>query len=230
MSFVDAGGCVRRRRAGDPRVFAEFAGLRGSTPAPFPRIAYREAMLKYGTDKPDLRNPIEIADVTEAVRGSGFKVFAGAVEKGAVVRAVPAPEAAAGRAASSIRSANVRQELGRPGLAGSLLERRRAEGADRQVPRRRTAASSCGRRPASRRATRVFFVCDKREDGAEAAGLCARASGTSSTWSSRTATGSAGSSTFRCTNGTRRPSRSTSRHNPFSMPQGGLEALDTRIR
>src|SRR3546814_12301904 len=52
-------------------------------------------MLKYGSDKPDLRNPVVIADVSEAFRGSGFGIFAKAVEAGSVVRAIPAPGAAA---------------------------------------------------------------------------------------------------------------------------------------
>ncbi|MEA3018110.1 MAG: aspartyl-tRNA synthetase, partial [Sphingomonadales bacterium] len=52
---------------------------------------YREAMLKYGSDKPDLRNPILISDVSEHFRGSGFGLFARIVESGDVVRAIPAP-------------------------------------------------------------------------------------------------------------------------------------------
>src|SRR3546814_4066714 len=52
-------------------------------------------MLKYGSDKPDLRNPVVIADVSEAFRGSGFGIFAKAVEAGSVVRAIPAPGDAA---------------------------------------------------------------------------------------------------------------------------------------
>ena len=58
---------------------------------PFRRITFADAMLKYGTDKPDLRIPIEISDVTETFRGSGFSIFANAIEKGSVVRAVPGP-------------------------------------------------------------------------------------------------------------------------------------------
>jgi aspartyl-tRNA synthetase len=73
-------------------VFEEFANGRGVTPAgEFPRIPYREAMLKYGSDKPDLRNPIGIADVSSHFRGSGFGLFARIVEGGGVVRAIPAP-------------------------------------------------------------------------------------------------------------------------------------------
>ncbi|MBU6172784.1 MAG: aspartate--tRNA ligase, partial [Planctomycetes bacterium] len=74
-------------------VFEEFSQGRDVTPPPFPRIAFKDAMLKYGSDKPDLRNPIEISDVTEVFRGGGFGVFAKAVEDGAVVRAIPAPGA-----------------------------------------------------------------------------------------------------------------------------------------
>src|SRR3546814_423165 len=76
-------------------VFEEFSKGKAVTPYPFPRIAYRESMLKYGSDKPDLRNPLIIADVSEAFRGSGFGIFAKAVEAGSVVRAIPAPGAAA---------------------------------------------------------------------------------------------------------------------------------------
>ena len=75
-------------------VFEEFAGGKSVTPAPFPRIPYAEAMLKYGSDKPDLRNPIEITDVSEHFRGSGFGLFAKLVDAGNVVRAIPAPNTA----------------------------------------------------------------------------------------------------------------------------------------
>lgn len=72
-------------------VFKEFSDKK-ITDTPFPHIPYREAMLKYGTDKPDLRNPIEISDVTEVFRGAGFSLFASQIEKGATVRAIPAPK------------------------------------------------------------------------------------------------------------------------------------------
>src|SRR5262245_18430290 len=73
-------------------VFQEFSNWTVTDP-PFPRIAYDEAMLRYGSDKPDLRNPIRAADVTEIFRGSEFAVFAKAVEEGSVVRAIRAPGA-----------------------------------------------------------------------------------------------------------------------------------------
>lgn len=76
-------------------VFEEFADWQGKgrtvSPLPFKRIPYRESMLKYGNDKPDLRNPILISDVSEQFAGSGFGRFASIVEAGDVVRAIPAP-------------------------------------------------------------------------------------------------------------------------------------------
>jgi len=73
-------------------VFEEFADGKRVTPAgDFPRIPYREAMLKYGSDKPDLRNPILISDVSGHFAGSGFGLFARIVEGGGAVRAIPAP-------------------------------------------------------------------------------------------------------------------------------------------
>ncbi|MBB5687350.1 aspartate--tRNA ligase [Sphingobium boeckii] len=72
-------------------VFEEFAKGRSVTPLPFPRIPYRESMLKYGNDKPDLRNPIVIVDVSDHFTGSGFGRFADIVSNGDVVRAIRAP-------------------------------------------------------------------------------------------------------------------------------------------
>ena len=75
-------------------VFEEFGGDRTVTPTPFPRIPYAEAMLKYGSDKPDLRNPLVITDVTSHFATSGFGLFEKIVGGGGVVRVVPAPATA----------------------------------------------------------------------------------------------------------------------------------------
>ncbi|MXO63686.1 aspartate--tRNA ligase [Qipengyuania oceanensis] len=74
-------------------VFAEFSGGKSVTPAgEFPRIPYAEAMLKYGSDKPDLRNPLIISDVTDHFTTSGFGLFEKIVGTGGRVRVVPAPD------------------------------------------------------------------------------------------------------------------------------------------
>ena len=96
MSFVtqdDVFAAIEPVLAG---VFAENAGFGGRSPwavtqRAFPRIPFAESMLKYGNDKPDLRNPIEIQDVTDQFHNSGFGLFAKMVEAGNVVRAIPAP-------------------------------------------------------------------------------------------------------------------------------------------
>ena len=82
----------------------------------FPRIAYDEAIAKYGTDKPDLRNPIVMQDVSEHFRGSGFKVFAGMLEKDPKARiwAIPAPTG--GSRAFCDRMNGWAQGQGQPGL------------------------------------------------------------------------------------------------------------------
>ena len=67
-------------------LFIEFGGGRTVTPPPFPRIGFEESLLKYGTDKPDLRNPLVIADATDAFRDGGFGLFAKLVAERAVVR------------------------------------------------------------------------------------------------------------------------------------------------
>jgi aspartyl-tRNA synthetase len=76
-------------------VFVEFGRGRVVTGVPFPRIPFDASLQWFGNDKPDLRNPLVMAEVGEAFRDSGFGLFARAVESGAVVIAIPAPGAAA---------------------------------------------------------------------------------------------------------------------------------------
>jgi aspartyl-tRNA synthetase len=103
-------------------VFEEFAGGKPVTPK-FPRIPYQEAIEKYGTDKPDLRNPIVLQDVSDIFRGSGFKIFASILEKNsdAMVWAIPAP--GGGSRAFCDRMNAWAQGEGQPGL-GYILFRR----------------------------------------------------------------------------------------------------------
>jgi aspartyl-tRNA synthetase len=105
-------------------VFEEFGQGRAVTAAPFPRIAYRDAMLRYGTDKPDLRNPLVIADVSAVFAGSNFRAFRRIVEGGGVVRAIPARNAAS-RPRSSFQDrldAWAKTEMGAGGLGYITLE------------------------------------------------------------------------------------------------------------
>jgi aspartyl-tRNA synthetase len=90
MSFVEQEDVFQAIEPVMRGVFEEFGGGRPVTPE-FPRIPYATAMLEYGSDKPDLRNPIKMQVVSEHFRDSGFKIFAGIVAGGGEVRAIPAP-------------------------------------------------------------------------------------------------------------------------------------------
>ena len=97
MSFVTQEDVWNTMEPVIAATFEAFADGKPVTPAGrFRRIPHSEAILKYGSDKPDLRNPIEISDVTDHFHGSGFGIFAGIVESGGVIRAIPAPGAGAG--------------------------------------------------------------------------------------------------------------------------------------
>jgi aspartyl-tRNA synthetase len=198
------------------------------TPLPFPRIAYRDALVRYGTDKPDLRNPIEIADVGEIFRGGGFAVFARALEKGAVVRAVPAPGAVGRPRRFFDQMVAYAQSLGAPGLGyiqyapGEEPKGPVAKFLDpERIGRIRGAAGL-------EDGDAVFFVCDQRKEAERLSGLI------------RTRVGEElGLIEQRCyrflwvvdfpmyewDEQTRQVSFS---HNPFSMPQGGLTALESQ--
>ncbi|HEV7352891.1 MAG TPA: aspartate--tRNA ligase [Brevundimonas sp.] len=96
-------------------VFEEFADGKAVDPYPFVRIPYRDAISKYGTDKPDLRNPIEMSDVSEHFRGGGFGLFARILETSSnAVWAIPAPKG--GSRAFCDRMNSWAQGEGQPGL------------------------------------------------------------------------------------------------------------------
>ncbi len=207
-------------------VFEEFGHGRPATPPPFPRIPFDAAMERYGSDKPDLRNPIEMVDVTEAFRGSGFGLFARGVDKGWIVRAVPAP-GAAGQPRSFFDKLNdwARQE-GAGGLGYVVFEGGGAKGpigknleAERiALIRERTGAAD---------GDAVFFVSAPRK-------ACERFSGVARERICDEL-GLRQAGVFRFLWVVDYPlyelNEETGRiefsHNPFSMPQGGLEALGT---
>ena len=93
MSFVEQEDIFKTLEPIFFELFTEFGKGKTVSRIPFKRIKYEKSMLKYGTDKPDLRNPIEIADVTDIIKRDDVKldIFKKLVAKGSVVRAIPAP-------------------------------------------------------------------------------------------------------------------------------------------
>ncbi len=125
-------------------LFEEFAEGKAVTPYPFPRIPYREAIAKYGTDKPDLRNPLVMQDVSEHFRGGGFGLFARILEEPKnAVWALPAP--GGGSRAFADRMNAWAQGEGQPGLGYVFWRAPEAGGRGRRRPR--SPATSARRRP-----------------------------------------------------------------------------------
>jgi aspartyl-tRNA synthetase len=86
MSFVDENDVMETVEGMIKAIFNEVKGV--NIPTPFIRMKYDEAMLKYGNDKPDLRFGLELQDITETFKNSGFKVFSDAIKKGGIVKAL----------------------------------------------------------------------------------------------------------------------------------------------
>ena len=207
-------------------VFSEFTDWSVTEP-PFPRIPWREAMLRYGTDKPDLRIPIHIAEATHVFRGSGFRVFAGAIEKGAVVRAIPAPGAAAQPRSFFDRMIAFAQEQGAKGLGYIVFAEGEARGPVAKfldpvrLEQLRQAADL-------EEGDAVFFTCAREAEAARLAGIVRLRLGE--------LLGLVAEKTYRFCwivdfpmyEWDEQEKRVVFSHNPFSMPQGGLEALETR--
>ncbi|MFD2232190.1 aspartate--tRNA ligase [Phaeospirillum tilakii] len=208
-------------------VFREFGGGRAVTPAPFPRIPYAEAMLKYGSDKPDLRNPIVIADVTEAFRDSGFGLFAKLVAQGAVVRAIPAPGAATQPRSWFDKLNEWARENGAGGLGYIQFA---ADG-----PKGPIAKNLDPERVAQIRAAAnlqdgdaVFFACDKALPAAKFAGQVRIKLGNELDLLEKDVFKFCWTVDFPMYELNEDTGLVEFSHNPFSMPQGGMEALLTQ--
>jgi len=207
------------------KVFQDFAGER-EVVTPFVRIPFEDAMMKYGSDKPDLRNPIILSDVTEVFRGSGFGLFAKSVEKGSVVRAIPAPGAGS-RARSFFDKMNdwARKE-GAGGLGYIIFRDGEAKGpiaknldADRLAQIQEIAGVSDG--------DGIFFACDKDLKAAELAGKARNIIGTDLDICEKNIFKFCWVIDFPMFEYDEKEKKLDFSHNPFSMPQGGLEALET---
>ncbi len=225
MSFVEQEDVFAAIEPVVNGVFSEYGSWQVDS-APFRRIPHAEAMLKYGSDKPDLRNPIIISDVTDAFRGSGFKIFAGAVEKGAVVRAIPAPGAAK-RPRSFFDKMNdwARRDQGAAGLGYIVFDDGEAKGpiaknldAERINKIREVSGLSDG--------DAVFFSCDKPGAAATLAGAARIRLGEDLDLLETGVFRFCWITDFPLYEYDEDAKKVEFGHNPFSMPQGGLEALD----
>ncbi|MEE2995960.1 MAG: aspartate--tRNA ligase [Pseudomonadota bacterium] len=208
-------------------VFEEFADGRVVSPAPFPRITYADAMQKYGCDKPDLRNPIEMSDVTNTFRGSGFKIFAGMIEKDENVRvwAIPAP--GGGSRAFCDRMNSWAQKEEQPGLG--YIFYRDGEGAgpvSKNIggERTETLRSELGLKDGDA----VFFVAGVPRDFASFAGQARTQIGETLELVDQNKFEFCWIVDYPMYEFDENTGKIDFSHNPFSMPQGGLEALESK--
>jgi aspartyl-tRNA synthetase len=227
MAFVDQDDVFAAVEPVLHGVFEEFGGGRTVTPAPFPRIPYDEAMLRFGTDKPDLRNPIRIADLTDVFRPSGFKAFASAIANGAVVRGIPAPGAAQWSRSRFDKLNDWGKELGLPGLGYIVFADNEARGPIAKFlkgPELAALREAAGLRDGDA----VFFVCQERAGAERAAGQVRTRIGTELDLVEKDAFRFCWIVDFPMYEWNEEARKIDFSHNPFSMPQGGLEALETQ--
>ncbi len=210
-------------------VFTEFAAFgraspRAVTAPPFPCIPYDEAMLKYGSDKPDLRNPIVMSDVTEAFRGGSFGLFSRAIEKGSTVRAIPAPGAATQPRSFFDKLNDWARAEGAGGLGYIVFEEKEAKGPiarNLEADRAQKIREITGARPGDA----VFFVCAPKADAERFSGLARTRIGDELGLIEREGFRFCWIVDFPMYERDPESGMIAFSHNPFSMPQGGMEAL-----
>ena len=226
MSFVEQSDVFAAVEPVITGVFEEFSQGKPVT-RDWPRIPFAEALRKYGTDKPDLRNPIVLDEVSEHFRGSGFKVFARMLEdQKNQVWAIPAK--GGGSRAFCDRMNSWAQGEGQPGL-GYILWREGGEGAGplaNNIGAERTAAirSQLGLNEGDA----AFFVAGDPDKFWKFAGLARTRLGEELNLIDKERFELAWIVDFPMFEYNEEEKKIDFSHNPFSMPQGGLEALKTR--
>ena len=223
MSFVEQEDVFATMEPVITGVFEEFAEGR-SVQKNWPRIPYAEAIAKYGSDKPDLRNPIEMQDVSEHFRGSGFKVFARILEgEKNRVWAIPAP--GGGSRAFCDRMNSWAQGEGQPGL-GYLMVKEDGEGqgpiANNIGPER---VAGIVKQMGLKGGDACFFVAGDPDKFYKFAGSARNKVGQELNLIDENAFAFAWIVDFPMFEYNEDEKKVDFSHNPFSMPQGGLKAL-----
>ena len=234
MSFVEQDDVFGTMEPVLTGLFEEFANGRpvtrssAATGERWPRIPYDEAIRKYGSDKPDLRNPIAMQDVTEHFRGSGFKVFAGMIEKDPKVRvwALPAPKG--GSRAFCDRMNGWAQKEGQPGLG--YIFWREEEGAAGAGPVAKNIGSdragALQRQMELQTGDACFFVAGDPAKFARFAGLARDEIGRELKLIEEDQFALAWIVDFPFYEWNEEEKKVDFSHNPFSMPKGGRAALE----
>ncbi|GBR33177.1 aspartate--tRNA ligase [Gluconobacter kondonii] len=197
------------------------------TDGAFPRIPYADSMRDYGSDKPDLRNPLIIKDVTEAFRDSGFGLFAKIAASGGQIRAIPAP-GAGDRPRGFFDKLNTwARESGAGGLGYIIFEAEGGKGPiakNLEAERVESIREACGLKAGDA----VFFAAGKGDEVAKFSGVVRTKVATELDLIEKNAFRFCWVVDFPMFELNEETGKVDFSHNPFSMPQGGLEALNTQ--
>jgi aspartyl-tRNA synthetase len=207
-------------------VFTEYSD-KTVTDIPFPRIAYKEAMLKYGTDKPDLRNPIEIIDATSVWESSGFGIFNNVIKVGGIIRGIPAPKTADKPRSFFDKMIGFAQEHGAKGLAYIIFD----ENGEGKGPIAKFLSPEkiaelkeiAGLEPGDS----IFFSSGEGDEPAKIAGVVRTELGEQLELIEQDIFKFCWIVDFPYFGWNEDEKKIDFSHNPFSMPQGGLEALES---
>ena len=227
MSFVEQQDVFDTIQPVLQGIFEEFGGGR-KVDAEWPQISYRDAAKWYGTDKPDLRNPIKMQDVSEHFRGSGFAIFAKILEQdGTEIRAIPAPSGGSRKFCDRMNA--FAQKEGLPGM-GYIFWRDQGEGMEAAGP----LAKNIG--PERTEAIRqqldlgvgdaAFFLGGKAKAFETVAGKARVVIGEELDLTDKDRFAFAWIVDFPIYEKDEETGKIDFEHNPFSMPQGGMAALE----
>lgn len=234
MSFVTQADVFEAIGSLAAQVFGAFADGCDVAPHPFPEITFKDAMLKYGTDKPDLRNPIELVDCTDQFVRDGvtFNAFRNQIDKGGVVRAIPAPGAAA-RPRSFFDKLNewARGDMRAPGLGYIVFEDEGGQLAGKGpiakfIPR--DVQSALAETAGVGAGDALFFACDKEAAAAHLAGAARDRIGGELDIGEKNVFRFCWITDYPIYERDERTGTIGFSHNPFSVPAGGLSDLETK--
>lgn len=227
MSFVEQEDVLSTIEPILAGIFKEFGGSKKVTEGNFPRISYRESMLKYGSDKPDLRNPLLISDVTSVFQCSDFGIFAKAIDNGSFVRAIPAPNTATKPRSFFDKLNNWARDRGMAGLGYIIFENGEAKGpiakfldAERIANLKKITQVQDG--------DSVFFVCNNKYAIDKNAGLSRTQIAEELDLIEKDAFRFCWVIDYPMYEYDEKNKKIDFSHNPFSMPQGGMEALNSK--
>ena len=223
MSFVEQEDVFTEIEPVLTGLFEEFTDW--DVPQPFPRIPFADAMLKYGSDKPDLRNPLEISDVSDVFENSEFAIFAKTVAGGGVVRAIPGPKC--GSRAICDRMNSWAQTEGAPGMGYIIL----GEGVGKGPIASRisdSALSDLKERTGMDDGDAIFFSAGKSADAAKLAGQARLKLGDDLDICEKNIYKFCWVVDFPMFEEDEVSGKIEFSHNPFSMPQGGMASLENK--